>query len=75
MDQATIKEVEIGDTIEMELVCDNEVELHITLNLVFYDRTKHIDIDCHFFREKLLLRDIITRFVRSSDFQEYSPSP
>jgi len=34
---------------------------------VFYERIKHIEIDCHFDREKLLTKEISTEFVGSND--------
>ncbi|XP_047253962.1 secreted RxLR effector protein 161-like [Capsicum annuum] len=62
-----LREIKFGETGKMELVCDNQAALHIASNSVFNERTKHIEIDCHFFREKILSGDIVTKFVKSSD--------
>jgi len=66
-----LKEFQFGEVTQMTFICDNHVALHISSNLVFHERTKHIEIDCRFIREKIISGDIKTEFVNSNNQLAY----
>ncbi|KAM2779496.1 hypothetical protein COP1_014759 [Malus domestica] len=51
----------------MKLHCDNKTAIKIAHNPVQHDRTKHVEIDRHFIKEKLDAGIIMFPFVRSED--------
>jgi len=41
--------------------------MHISQNPVFHDRTKHIEVDCHFVHDAIILGAISPSFVPTNE--------
>jgi hypothetical protein len=45
--------------------CDNLSAMSLASNPIFHARTKHIKIDYHFIREKVVNKDVVVRYINT----------
>lgn len=48
-----LEELKISQSSPMKLYCDNKAAISISHNPVLHDRTKHVEVDKHFIKEKI----------------------
>jgi histone deacetylase 1/2 len=65
--EALLKELGIRLKQKPCLWCDNIGATYLSANPVFRARTKHIEIDFHFVRERVSQNELAIRFISSKD--------
>ncbi|KAK1618045.1 hypothetical protein QYE76_023562 [Lolium multiflorum] len=65
--QSVLRELGVHQPRPPVLWCDNLGATYLSANPVFHARTKHIEIDFHFVREKVALGALHVRFIASAD--------
>lgn len=61
------KDIKIPLFIVPTIWCDNVGALALASNHVYHAKTKHIEVDYHFVREKVINRDIAIKFISTTD--------
>jgi len=58
-----LQDLQIPASLLNPLHCDNRAAQHIAENPVFHNTTKHLDLDCHYVRDKLLMNLYFVQFL------------
>ena len=61
-----LKDLYVPVKLPITLFCDNKSAQQLAANPCFHDRSKHLDIDCHFTREKIQEGFLQTAFIPTS---------
>ena len=62
-----LRELGISQARPPSLWCDNIGATYLSANPIFHRRTKHVEVDYHFVRERVSTRQLDVRFISSKD--------
>ncbi|CAN6462662.1 unnamed protein product [Victoria cruziana] len=66
--KSLLKDMGVSSVNNVKLFCDNKSAIYIASNHTFHERTKHIEMDCHYVREEVLMKNLELAYV-PSEFQ------
>ena len=62
-----LEELKVSVTAPLKIFCDNKAAINISHNPLHHDRTKHIEVDRHFIKEKIEEGTICVVYVPTSE--------
>lgn len=60
-----LQDLQLTPQVPHSLWCDNQSAIALASNPIFHARTKHVEVDYHFIREKVLSKQIVVHHVGS----------
>jgi len=70
-----LRELDVPSSKPIAVHCDSQSAIHIARNLVFHERTKHIEVDCHFIQkafdgDTITLPHVPSNLVQTTDISQ-----
>jgi EAL domain-containing protein (putative c-di-GMP-specific phosphodiesterase class I) len=65
--QYLLRDLQILSTSAPTLWCDNLGATYLSVNPIFHARTKYVEVDYHFVRDRVVKKEIQIRFIPSHD--------
>ena len=64
--KSLLEQLRFGVELPMSMWCDNQTAIFIANNPTFHERTKHIEVDCHY------VRDLVMKGIISIPYTQFS---
>ena len=64
---ALLKDMGIKNLPSTALYCDNQAAISLAANPILHERTKHVEVDCHFIRDKLKTGELHTQHASTTE--------
>jgi EAL domain-containing protein (putative c-di-GMP-specific phosphodiesterase class I) len=62
-----LRDLQILSTSTFTIWCDNLGATYLSTNPIFYARTKHVEVDYHFVRDRVVKKEIQIHFISFQD--------
>lgn len=67
-----LEELKVTNSLPMKLYCDNKAAITIAHNPANHDRTKHVEVDKHFIKEKIEWGNLYALYFYSQASSRYT---